>query len=579
LIILKRMNSNQIMDTDNISYASDSLFEERQINDNGIDEVNEAWKTIFKSKYNTIDIRDNEDTAGKDICNIFKENLKTYMILAIGLTQSGKTRTMLSTIFHCIMNNIVPVENIYIITSLSSIDWKADTEKLLPDNLKERILHLPDFSSKRKNSIINEFACKNNMLILVDEVHIASKNEQVMGKIFEQTGILQKQNMLKRNIKMVEFSATPNGIFYGTICSKQNDEYNIYMIKPGEGYTSVFDLYYNGRVKEYKDLSEKKNSIKYIEEIKIDIQSCYPKNKKYHFIRTHTKSGIPDTIISNFQTVFGSDCEYLSFNEKDKYDINEKLKEEPKQHTFIFIKEKFRCAKVLNKTYVGICYERKAKKHLDYSVIIQGLIGRCSGYNDTGNTIIYTSIEAILAYEKLWNSKFQDAGLYWKYQRLDTHKHLEKIQKSTYNFINNSLNQSLTRTVTDTDELISKKFKRPEEGVEYFNSKLKRFLPGNHSGPRISNLKTEKKIIDGIEHTLYLSSRENLTKVRTLDEVKGIRTLGLKGIRTQGLDGYHHLYTYIAGYENISIPESVWFILTFYKPDRFVDDDPEITLW
>jgi hypothetical protein len=145
------MNSNQIMDTDNISYASDSLFEERQINDNGIDEVNEAWKTIFNSKYNTIDIHDNEDTAGKDICNIFKENLKTYMILAIGLTQSGKTRTMLSTIFHCIMNNIVPVENIYIITSLSSKDWKADTEKLLPDNLKEKEYYIFQiFLQKRK---------------------------------------------------------------------------------------------------------------------------------------------------------------------------------------------------------------------------------------------------------------------------------------------------------------------------------------------------------------------------------------------------------------------------------------------
>lgn len=415
------------MDTDNTSSASAVLFEERQINDNGIDkEVNEAHKTLFMNDYKHIDIHDNEDTAGMNISNIFN-NLKAHTVLALGLTQSGKTRTMLATIKHCIMNDIVPLDNILIITSLSSRDWKADTEKLLPYTLKRNILHLPDFYSKTNNEqITNDFANKNNILIIIDESHIASNSEQVMGKIFAKSGILNEQEKMKRDIKIVQFTATPNAMLYDTLTLKYCG-YHIYTIEPGEGYKSVFDLYESGRVKEYKDLGDKNSSIEYIKEIQIDIQHYYPNHKKYHFIRTHSKNGIQDIIISNFQTVFGNDCEYLSHNEKDKYDINEKLKEEPKQHTFIFIKEKFRCAKVLNKTYVGICYERKTKKP-DYSVIIQGLLGRCSGYNDSGSAIIYTNIDAIFAYQKLWDSKFQDIELYWTWQGLN--QNTKKNQKN-----------------------------------------------------------------------------------------------------------------------------------------------------
>ena len=46
-----------------------------------------------------------------------------------------------------------------------------------------------------------------------------------------------------------------------------------------------------------------------------------------------------------------------------------------------------RCAKSLVKTHLEVCYERYAK-HIDDRVIIQGLLGRCAGYDDNGQNII-----------------------------------------------------------------------------------------------------------------------------------------------------------------------------------------------
>ena len=42
----------------------------------------------------------------------------------------------------------------------------------------------------------------------------------------------------------------------------------------------------------------------------------------------------------------------------------------------------------------------------DHSTIIQGLVGRLTGYDDNGTSICYTNIDTIQRYELLWNSKF-----------------------------------------------------------------------------------------------------------------------------------------------------------------------------
>jgi hypothetical protein len=71
-----------------------------------------------------------------------------------------------------------------------------------------------------------------------------------------------------------------------------------------------------------------------------------------------------------------------------------------------------RCAKTLNKGYIGILYDRYNKNPGD-STIIQGLVGRDTGYDNNGTSICYTNIDSIVKYEKLWNSEFEDNTIKW----------------------------------------------------------------------------------------------------------------------------------------------------------------------
>jgi len=127
----------------------------------------------------------------------------------------------------------------------------------------------------------------------------------------------------------------------------------------------------------------------------------------YHIIRTQN-GYMSDTVIENLKEFISEDIHYHTYDkESDIKDINKILMIKPKKHTFIFIKEKLQCAKTLNKKYLGIVYERFTKSP-DDAVVIQGLIGRGTGYDDNGKSIYFTNINSIEKYEKLWNSNFED---------------------------------------------------------------------------------------------------------------------------------------------------------------------------
>ena len=76
------------------------------------------------------------------------------------------------------------------------------------------------------------------------------------------------------------------------------------------------------------------------------------------------------------------------------------LKVEPKKHVFIFIKDKLRCAQTICKDYIGVMYERYTKVIND-SAVIQGLLGRMTGYHKNTEAIVYTNIKTVEKYNNL----------------------------------------------------------------------------------------------------------------------------------------------------------------------------------
>jgi hypothetical protein len=104
---------------------------------------------------------------------------------------------------------------------------------------------------------------------------------------------------------------------------------------------------------------------------------------RYHIIRLHTGNKFDTTIDTIKSIIEKSSCDkkydFLKYDMKTIEGINDILQYKPNKHTFIFLREKLRCSITLNKTYLGILYERHVEEFND-TVVIQGLLGRACRY-------------------------------------------------------------------------------------------------------------------------------------------------------------------------------------------------------
>ena len=429
-----------------------------------IDKIKNPNNSIFKNQ---------RATATLIVSDL--EDRTLVFIGVVGETQSGKTGTMIATIKQYMKKNIIPIENIYIITGLSDIMWRNQTKERVPDSVMGRVFHRSDLLNPK---FLDEIKNKKNVLILMDEVHLAAKENQTIYKCFNAAGLLDKENLFKNDIKIIQFTATPDGI-YGDL-NNWNNGSKIIISKPSSNYTSSKDLLEQKRVFQYKPLvtrydyntvifdmlydeehtdNKKKkmlrrikritefinkmtphqraetveqqmksilennkiperfipllihiakrqlNILKNINDIRVKIIRLNRHGKLYHIIRTPTGD---TNIQDNFKNIFDeNDYCFEHYDENNKIDLNVLLSKQPQKHTFIFIKEKLRCAKTLCKTYLGIFYERYTKSPND-STIIQGGLGRLTGYDDNEFSLCYTNIESIHKYRRILDNEFTD---------------------------------------------------------------------------------------------------------------------------------------------------------------------------
>ena len=424
-------------------------------------------------------IYDNQEECSLSIIS-YLHNKKLINIMVVALTQSGKTGTMIGLIKNYLNDttNLIPIENIYIITGLSSREWVEQTKNRMPKSIQERVFHRDNLTNK----FVDDIKKKKNVLIIIDEIQIAAKENQTLYKAFSKAGFYNKQNLLKNDIKIIEFTATPDGTIYDLMNWGEN-ALKIRM-EPGYGYTSCFDLKNNGRIFQYKDLCgyDKKTGKVNKEDISDNITELRDlinmyEEPLYHIIRT-PNGNMADIVINNFEEFIGEDIQYRTYDkESDIEDINKILNSKPDKHTYIFIKEKLRCAKTLIKTYLGVLYERYTKSP-DDAVVIQGLIGRGTGYDDNGKSIYFTNIPSIKKYEKLWNSNFEDKSIKWRSKTTKRRNNLLH-SKGTYN--NPSLIDGmsvLSEESKEEHEPVIKKFTNFNEVKKYVKEDL-----GNKRGP------------------------------------------------------------------------------------------------
>jgi len=350
----------------------------------------------------------NQEDCGKRIKNIF--NSRSHVnCLVYGMTQTGKTGCMTSLIHHYILSYNIPIDNIYIITGLSDKEWKKDTKNRVPDAINSRVFHRANLGKE----FMKDIKEKKNVLVIMDEIQIACREDQTINKTFKECGFYDLNILFEKDIKIVQFSATPDG----NICDISDWGRYSKKIKfePGKGYYGPKQAIQQKRVKQFKDLTISDN----VNELKHDIQERY-KKPRYHIIRVPSKRENKDgtnnqqKVILNFKKIFGQDYTYNTTHLKtQKGDINDILDIEPNKHTFIFICETQRCAKTQIKTYIGVSYERFVLNP-DDSSIVQGSFGRLTGYDDNGDSICYTNVASLENYIKLWENDMEfEEGIVW----------------------------------------------------------------------------------------------------------------------------------------------------------------------
>ena len=146
-------------------------------------------------------------------------------------------------------NNLIPIENIYIITGHSSIGWKTQTIDRMPESLHKRVFHRAELPT----TFTTEIKEKKNILIIMDEIQVAAQNNQTLYKTFKESGLLNKQSLFERDIKILEYTATPDGTLYDLMKWDNNSSQQI-LARAGNRYMDSYKLFTQDRVFQFKEL-------------------------------------------------------------------------------------------------------------------------------------------------------------------------------------------------------------------------------------------------------------------------------------------------------------------------------------
>ena len=388
-----------------------------------------------------IKIYPNQEKIAEQVGNSFASG-EVVTTMVVARTQSGKTGSMCAVIrelTNTTYNRPANLDNVFIVTGLSSIEWKTQTEERIPPSIRNNVMH-----ANNLQELANIIKDKTDVLIIMDEVHVAAAKTQRLDTLFKTAALNDPEHMREHNIRVVQYSATPNGTLYDL--QTWGTAANMILAQPGEGYVGTQQLIQQGRIRQFSGevgLSPQANQ----EFIQAVTSFNTP---RYHIIRINVLESVKTHKIS-IKNIFKQknihNIHVLSYECSKKTDIkniNQTLQIQPTQHTIIILKNMLRCAKTIHKTYIGVLHDRPVAITQD-DVVIQGLTGRITGYDTNQDSIIFTNLKSIHKYEQLWENNFEQNN-----NDNTTHKWKTKNNKNTFNLIDEKKTETETETETET---------------------------------------------------------------------------------------------------------------------------------
>jgi hypothetical protein len=429
------------------------------------------------------DCHPNQVDVGKAVAETIQSNPNVLFQIVCAATQAGKTGCMLSIVRQLTKKTPVLVnpKHIYVITGLSDNQWLSQTRDRMPSYIRsDNVSHRGHFKTVGKRIVE-----QRDVLLFIDEVHIANKEEMSLDKLMKELCLKDTQTMCDRNINIVLFTATPNKLLNDIQTQESNNQprWKKHVLRTGECYVGVEDLMKTHRIFSYKDLyinddamgphtqteahqsrlrevQPAKNAIRALQDF--IIKRYDSQEKRYHIIRT--PSGQKQVVvIERFRQLCGDVFQYKRCDSTTDADVLKLIQQTPEKHTFIFIKEHLRCAVTLKpKCHIGVLYERVSRCVCD-DVIIQGLVGRCCGYDNDEGMVVFTNIDSVERYIKLLRSNFDDIGDF-KYRGSRSKGKSTFVERSTWS---NEVNLPLLDVTKDTRSRRHKIFATQEEAIQY----------------------------------------------------------------------------------------------------------------
>lgn len=410
------------------------------------DQVNTEMKSHQSlpqfTKYDNAIQFSNEITSG-----FVKDNLGA--VLFIAPTQFGKTATVFWTAHNLLTHTdpkyFVPYSHVFFITGINSNSWKEQTKLRLLPCMRNNVWHNKDIGIKRNIKKLKECVISpHNVLIVIDEVHVGTKINNVIFKRFhdfhpetadrdiDQVELFNY--LFEHNVRFIFVSATPDGIKESLVGNWDESKFREIIACPNSAADSyIWHKHYleADRVKESFRLDTVTSTGNPFHYDLVQRISEFDR-PMYHMIRfpmesqhaliTRCASLLRDSINqimgTNSEDVkivrwdakhsMSSVCKRLGLTNHSINCPEDILLTKPTKHIIFIVKELFRVAQTMPVDNIGILVDRYTNTPND-STLSQSLIGRASGHNKSqfiDQIEIYTSVDAVKNYVKLWESNF-----------------------------------------------------------------------------------------------------------------------------------------------------------------------------
>lgn len=265
---------------------------------------------------------------------------------------------------------LVPYKNLYVLTGMSNRNWQQDIMENAPSCFKKNMLHRAQFTKIEEESLKSV----RNAVIIIDEIDTGDKPNQMLHSLLERTGLMDLEEMLRRNVRFVLISATALKHIHGM--HFWGEYHKVIQMTIPNSYVGHKDFRERGILREYYPMKTKEAVRRWIQE---DILENYGDDFRIHMLRLDKRNilMIQTTCFEMGVEFVQNNCEStLSKKELQALFFNRTC------HVVLAVKGMMRRADLIPNEYkyaIGAVMERYTKTP-DYNVLMQGLIGRMTGY-------------------------------------------------------------------------------------------------------------------------------------------------------------------------------------------------------